>query len=108
MRIMVFALLLAGFAAARAEGQSTEFAPAIHAAAALRLASSPGSAEQSLAFTLEPAVKKKNKNRSLSATLMLVGAGAILVGAIAGGGGGTVLIVGGVVCAGYGVYLYAQ
>jgi len=30
------------------------------------------------------------------------------VGAIAGGGGGTVLIVGGVVCAGYGVYLYAQ
>jgi hypothetical protein len=107
MRIMVFALLLAGFAAARADAQSAEFVPAIHAAAALRALSAPTALAQPLAPTLEPAVRK-NKNRSLSATLMLIGAGAILVGAIAGGGGGTVLIVGGVVCAGYGVYLYAQ
>jgi len=39
---------------------------------------------------------------------MLIGAGAIVAGAIVGGGGGTVLIVGGLACAGYGFYLYDQ
>ena len=39
---------------------------------------------------------------------MLTGGGAVLVGALAGGSGGTVLIVGGVVCAGYGFYLYTE
>jgi hypothetical protein len=48
------------------------------------------------------------RQRSTGKTLMLVGGGVLLAGLLAGGDGGTFLVVGGVVCAGYGFLLYEQ
>lgn len=54
----------------------------------------------------EPAVAAKNKETGL--TLMIVGGAAFVGGLIIGDTGGTILAVGGIAVAAYGVYLYVD
>ncbi|HUL48383.1 MAG TPA: hypothetical protein VLT79_00055 [Gemmatimonadales bacterium] len=104
MRTLAIVLVLSAVAL-RAEAQQDAFAPSIQAAAALGLAAAPAPNAPTLAVTMEPATGKSDK-RQIGSLLILIGVGAIATGAVAGGGGGTALIVGGVVCAGYGIYLH--
>ena len=104
MRTLAIVLMLSAVAV-RARAQESAYGQSIHAAAALRLAATSGPDAQPLAVTMQPAAGKSDK-RQIGSLLILIGIGAIATGAVAGGGGGTALIVGGVVCAGYGIYLH--
>ena len=109
MRSLVVTLLLLGLAVGGANAQAPDFQQSLQAAATLRLAALQAAPE--IAVT-PPGVadlaapRGSRRERSLGTTLMIAGGAAILVGAIAGGGGGTALIIGGMVCAGYGLYIY--
>jgi hypothetical protein len=101
-----FLLMAANLAAQTA---APPFEPSLRASVALELAArrarAPGLALRVADDVLAPLRRSKQGEGE---TLMIIGGAAVLVGAIAGGGGGEVLIVGGLVCAGYGLYLYNQ
>ncbi len=109
MRLIVAVFLLLIAAPPLAVAQTSQFDGEIRAAAALQLAarSVPGSPAPSYLAADALALRRRSQKQT-GVTLMLIGGGAVLVGALAGGSGGTVLIVGGVVCAGYGFYLYTE
>src|SRR5436190_9290615 len=109
MRLIVAVFLLLIAAPPLAVAQTSQFDGEIRAAAALQLAarSVPGSPAPSYLAGDALALRRRSQKQT-GVTLMLIGGGAVLVGALAGGSGGTVLIVGGVVCAGYGFYLYTE
>ena len=108
MRIITLALLIAVFAATKGQGQAPQFAPAMHAAATLRLAAARGADRA----TLEPfggtAPQASSNKKEMGTTLMIVGGAIVVAGAIVGGGGGAALIVGGLAAGGYGYYLFQQ
>ena len=106
MRTVVGVVLLVLLAVGRSSAQTVQVDPQLRAAATLQAtvdaASPPLGQVPSFRLALPASAHKQH---ALGETLLIVGAGAIVVGAVAGGGGGTVLIVGGVACAAYGVYL---
>jgi len=106
---LVVPLLLVTPHLAAAQTPAAPFEPSLRASVALELASrrarAPGTALKVADDVLAPLRRGKQGEGE---TLMIIGGAAVLVGAIAGGGGGEVLIVGGLVCAGYGLYLYNQ
>jgi len=108
---VVLALLVAAVAGSAA-AQAPAFDRAIRASAALELTAQRVTAPEPV--TLAPAlarsmaVKSSKSQKSMGETLMIVGGGAVLAGALIGGDGGTLLIVGGFGCAGYGYYLYQK
>src|SRR5579884_2774297 len=95
--------------AARAAAQEAAppYAPAVRAAAALRLAAARAGAA-ALPAPPEALRSLRRGKKGEGVTFMIIGGGAVVVGAVAGGGGGTVLILGGVALAGYGFYLYTE
>jgi len=106
MRTVVGVLLLVALAVGRSAAQTAQVDPQLRAAAALQATVDAASAQGGQAPTFRLALPAStHQQHALGETLLIVGAGAIVVGAVAGGGGGTVLIVGGVACAAYGVYL---
>ena len=104
MRICVLGLLLSVVAISRAVSQRPEFENVARARATLRLAAGTPALARA-AFAL-PVARRRSHKRDLGETLMVVGGIAFLSGVIAGGDAGTVLIAGGLVTAGYGLYLY--
>jgi predicted phage tail protein len=106
---LVVPFLLLAPSVAAAQTAAPPFELSLRASAALELAArrarAPGTALKVADDVFAP---RRRSKQSEGATLMILGGAAVVVGAIAGGGGGTVLIVGGLVCAGYGVYLYTQ
>jgi hypothetical protein len=106
---LLVALLLVTPNLTTAQTAAPPFEPSLRASAALELAArrarTPGMALRVADDVLAPLRRGKQGEGE---TLMIIGGAAVLVGAIAGGGGGEVLIVGGLVCAGYGLYLYNQ
>jgi hypothetical protein len=109
MRLTAVALVLALATAAPAAAQqeATPYAPALRAAAALRLAAGRSSMAP-VPAQLEAMRSLRRGKKGEGVTFMIIGGGAVVVGAVAGGGGGTVLILGGVALAGYGFYLYTE
>jgi predicted phage tail protein len=105
--LVVLFLLLARLAAAQTA--TPPFEVSLRASVALELAAQRAAGHRT-AFTVADDVlaPRRRGKQDEGVTLMILGGAAVLVGALAGGGGGTVLIVGGLVCAGYGVYLYTQ
>lgn len=105
--VVLFLLLLPS--ATAAQTTTPPFEPSLRASAALDLAARrarlPATALQVAADVVAP---RRRGREGEGETLMILGGAAVVVGAIAGGGGGTVLILGGLVCAGYGFYLYTQ
>lgn len=109
MRLAVLAVLLLIAAPTLAIAQTSQFDGAIRASAALQLAARAVTSSAALPHVADDALAPRRSNRkSTGVTLMLIGGGAVVLGAIAGGDGGTLLIVGGAVCAGYGFYLYTE
>lgn len=97
-------LLVASLACtAISSAQSTGFPREMIAAAALRPATLPLAATSA---DLAPA--RRFSSRAPGATLMIIGASAVVAGILVGGSGGTLLIVGGIGVGAYGVYLYTQ
>lgn len=110
-RVAVLALLVAALAR-DAAAQAPMFDRAIRASAALDLTARRVAAPQPVTFApalaRSIAIKSNKSRKSMGETLMIVGGGAVLAGALIGGDGGTLLIVGGFGCAGYGYYLYQK
>ena len=111
MRVMavIIPVLLVVPTAVVAQIAAPPFESSLRASVALELAArrarAPGTALRVANDVVAPLRSRKHDE---GVTLMIVGGAAVLVGAIAGGGGGEVLIGAGLVCAGYGVYLYSQ
>jgi len=108
MRILAGIALLLVLATVPSSAQAPLLDQELHAAAALQASVAAATTQDPAlvpTFRLAPIPAGTRKQHALGETLLLVGAGAVLVGAISGGGGGTVLVVGGVACAAYGVYL---
>lgn len=110
MRTLAGVVLLLILAAGRSGAQTPLLDQELRAAAALqgRVQASSGVADPGLqvrSLRLALPATTARRQHALGETLLLIGGGAVVVGAISGGGGGTVLIVGGIACAGYGVYL---
>jgi hypothetical protein len=112
VRPLALALLLALVAPATsaAQGPGAVYGQAIRASAALRLAAQQGLASRAVGPRVADGVDalRRSTKKNEGVTLMIVGGAAVLVGAIAGGGGGNALMVGGVVCAAHGFYLYTE
>jgi hypothetical protein len=104
-------LLLPASRPACAQG-GAPFDRAIRASAALQLAARPALEPAAFqpAFVEDAAQQRRRrpKKKSTGVTLMIIGGSAMVVGAIAGDTGGGLLVIGGLVCAGYGFYLYAE
>lgn len=111
MRVMAFVVPFLFVVPTRAVAQTAAppFEPSLRASVALELAARrarvPGTALKVADDVVAPLRSSKHDK---GVTLMIIGGAAVVVGAIAGGGGGEVLIGGGLVCAGYGLYLYSQ
>lgn len=102
-------MLLVAVSRAAAQTAAPPFEPALRASAALELATRRARAPDAALKVADDVVALRRRgNQSEGVTLMILGGAAVVVGAMAGGGGGTVLVIGGLVCAGYGVYLYTQ
>jgi len=109
MRTVAGVVLLVALAIGRSAAQTPQVDPQLRAAAALQATVDAATPQLGPAPSFRLALPAPTrKQRALGETLLIIGAGAIVVGAVAGGGGGTVLIVGGVACAAYGVYLLQQ
>ncbi len=106
---LVVAFLLLAASHAAAQTATSPFEVSLRASAALELAAQRALAHRTVFKVADDVVAPRRRGKhDEGVTLMILGGAAVVVGAIAGGGGGTVLIVGGLVCAGYGVYLYTQ
>lgn len=106
MRTVAGVMVLVALAVGTSSAQTPQVDPQLRAAAALQATVDAASSQWSPAPSFRLALPAStHKQHALGQTLLIIGAGAIVVGAVAGGGGGTVLIVGGVACAAYGVYL---
>jgi predicted phage tail protein len=106
---LVVAFLLLAASHAAAQTATPPFEVSLRASAALELAAQRALAHRTAFKVADDVVAPRRRGKhEEGVTLMILGGAAVVVGAIAGGGGGTVLIVGGLVCAGYGVYLYTQ
>ena len=102
-------LLVAAPAFAGAQTLQAQFDRSIHAAAALQLAAQrPFTVAVQPAFVEQGRRARRGNKKSLGTTLMIIGGGAVVTGVIIGDTGGTLLIVGGFVTAGYGLYLYTD
>jgi hypothetical protein len=86
--------------------QSTGFRREMVAAAALRPASPAVGSD--LATSRDLAAARRFTSRAPGATLMIIGASAVVAGILVGGSGGTLLIIGGIGVGAYGVYLFTQ
>lgn len=108
MRILAVFVLLAALTLDTAHAQAPGFDRAMRASVELQLAAGadrvPPSLGQPTALVMIP--RSQARRRKLGTTLMLVGVGGIVAGAIVGGGGGTALVIGGIGCMGYGFYLF--
>lgn len=100
-------MLLVAVSLAAAQTAAPPFELALRASAALELATRRAR-DAALKVADDVVALRRRGNQSEGVTLMILGGAAVVVGAMAGGGGGTVLVIGGLVCAGYGVYLYTQ
>ncbi|HUL49517.1 MAG TPA: hypothetical protein VLT79_05815 [Gemmatimonadales bacterium] len=107
MRIIPLAALMSVLAIIPGRAQTPQFGPAVHAAAALRLAAARPADAALQPFGGNPSQASSNR-REMGTTLMIVGGAVVVVGAIVGGGGGAALIVGGLAAGGYGYYLFQQ
>ena len=96
-------LLVASLSCTVVSAQSTGFRREMIAAAALRPAP-PSFAATNADF----AAARRFSSRAPGATLMIIGASAVVAGILVGGSGGTLLIIGGIGVGAYGVYLYTQ
>jgi hypothetical protein len=106
---LVVPFLLLAPSRAAAQTVTSPFESSLRASAALELAGrrarAPG---PTLKVADDVVAPRRRGQQGQGVTLMILGGAAVVVGAIAGGGGGTVLILGGLACAGYGFYLYTQ
>ena len=105
MRVTAAAFLLL-FACPAASRAQSLYRSEMVAAVALRPSSPPVSA-----LSRPPADflgARRFRSRAPGATLMIIGGGAIVAGALVGGSGGTILILGGVGVGAYGFYLYTR
>ncbi len=101
---LVALLLFAVPALVRAQAPSYD--QAIRASAALRLAAPAPLVPEHRAIAADLMVRARRRDRATGTTLMIIGAGGIVAGAIVGGTGGALLVVGGLGVGAYGVYLY--
>jgi predicted phage tail protein len=109
VRALVVPFLLLAPSLAAAQAAPPPFELSLRASAALELAARRARAPAAALKLADDAIAPRRRGKQgEGVTLMILGGAAVVVGAIAGGGGGTVLLVGGLVCAGYGVYLYTQ
>ena len=106
MRVTGIAFLFLVLCPAVSRAQSNPYESQMRAAAVLRWASRAHSESlQAAADVLSP---RRFTSRAPGATLMIIGGGAIVAGALVGGSGGTLLILGGVGLGVYGFYLYTR
>ncbi len=110
MRTLIVIAALAGLAPSRAPAQSPQLESTLRAAAALELAARRGMPPlpPRPSASADLTALATRHQRSTGKTLMIVGGAAVVAGLLVGDGGGTFLVVGGVVCAGYGFLLYEQ
>jgi hypothetical protein len=87
--------------------QSTGFRREMVAAAAVRPAS-PAVGSDLATASRDLAAARRFTSRAPGATLMIIGASAVVAGILVGGSGGTLLIIGGIGVGAYGVYLFTQ
>lgn len=111
-RLVALALLLGLVVPARTVAQDAHapYEQAIRTTAAFELAARQALVSQATHTPVADDVlaPRRSHNKSEGVTLMIIGGAAVVVGAIAGGGGGEVLIAAGLICAGYGLYVYSQ
>jgi hypothetical protein len=103
MRTIGLLLVASLICTAVSSAQSTAFHREMIAAATLRPAA-PAFAATNADF----AAARRFSSRAPGATLMIIGASAVVAGILVGGSGGTLLIIGGIGVGAYGVYLYTQ
>lgn len=108
MRFAAVLCLLAVVSVAPADAQLNSEQPSIRAAAALRSASGIPAAGSLHAVDTEFTAAREFSSRAPGATLMIIGAAALVAGILVDGDGGTILILGGIGLGAYGFYLYTR
>lgn len=108
MRFAAVLCLLAVVSAAHADAQFNSEQPSIRAAVALRSASGIPAAGSLRAVDAEVIAAREFSSRAPGATLMIIGAAALVAGILVDGDGGTILILGGIGLGAYGFYLYTR
>ena len=106
MRMTGIGFLFLVLCPAVSRAQSLPYESQMRAAAVLRSSwHAPAEPLQAAADVMSP---RRFTSRAPGATLMIIGGGAIVAGALVGGSSGTLLILGGVGLGAYGFYLYTR
>ncbi len=106
MRMTGIAFLLLVLCPVVSRAQSNPYESQMRATAVLR---SPSHVQREpLRVVVDVPGPRRFNSRVPGATLMIIGGGAIVAGALVGGSGGTILILGGVGVGAYGFYLYTR
>jgi hypothetical protein len=106
MRMTGIAFLLLVSCPVVSRAQSNPYESQMRATAVLRSPSHPF--RQPLRVAADVLSPRRFNSRTPGATLMIIGGGAIVAGALVGGSGGALLILGGVGVGAYGFYLYTR